>query len=241
MKYYVGISGWRYAGWKGKGSFYPPKLPEEKWLEFYATHFSTVELNNTFYFLPQRKQFLKWKKQTSNNFLFSVKGSRYITHIKRLKDAEEPLQRLFSNISALDKKCGPILFQLPPNFKKDETRLEVFLKLLPKKHRCAIEFRNPEWFTPSLYKLLEKYRVAFCIFELGKLRSPRVATTDFLYIRLHGRKPSYKGNYSAKILSDWKKWIDSQKCREAYVYFDNTDEKNYATKNAQQMLQLTKP
>jgi uncharacterized protein YecE (DUF72 family) len=144
-KIYVGTSGWHYKHWVG--TFYPKKVKSEKQFDFYEKHFHTVELNNSFYRLPKQKTFTQWRKNSRNNFLFSVKASRYITHQKKLKDPKESVKKFFQHVRYLREKLGPILFQLPPSWKVNVERLNEFLKILPKHLRYVFEFRNPTWYT----------------------------------------------------------------------------------------------
>lgn len=228
MRWFVGTSGWSYDSWVGQ--FYPGDMPSGQRLRHYATKFDAVEVNNSFYHLPSHEQLLEWQKEVPKDFTFAIKGSRYITHNKKLKDAEESLPKLMEPLKRLSK-FGPLLFQLPPRFHKNEGRLGEFLEQLPKNHRCAIEFRDPDWHDEGVYDMLRAHNVAFCLFEKGEQRSPRLSTADFSYVRLHGRKAGYKGNYDAESLRGWRDWLAEEE-QDAYVFFDNTDEKLYAVENA---------
>lgn len=229
-KLYIGTSGWSYYHWKE--TFYPKELPTKKWLEYYSEYFDTVELNTTFYHLPLKSTVKNWNEKVPSNFLFSVKGSRYITHLKRLLDCQESLNLFYESIKSLNQKQGPILFQLPPSFKMDVERLDQFLKILDKKYRYVFEFRNDTWYEEEVYKILKKRKVALCISDLNGKKSPEVITTDFTYLRLHGPKKAYKGSYGNQ-LKDWEKkfsqWLDEGIT--IYCYFDN-DEKAYAINDA---------
>lgn len=230
-KVYVGTSGWHYLHWKGP--FYPPHIKNEDLLRFYAEHFNSVEVNNSFYHLIDKKTFRSWKKVVGKGFLFSLKASRYITHIKRLKPEKVSFQKFFSRAEALGSTLGPILFQLPPRWKRDVERLRAFLKALPSGYRYTFEFRDPDWFHEETYDLLRKHEAAFCIFELAGLRSPKKVTADFVYVRLHGPGKKYQGSYSSEDLSSWAyesfEW--KNKGKEVFFYFDN-DEAGYAAQNA---------
>lgn len=205
-------------------------------LEHYTQHFDTVELNNSFYKLPAKSSLADWRESTPSEFHFAVKGSRFLTHMKKLKDAESGLERFLDAIDVLGPKLGPVLFQLPPNWDIDLERLHGFLNLLPHKRRWAFEFRNPTWNTNEMYKLLTRFNVAYCIFDLAGFMSPIEITADFCYVRLHGPGGKYQGSYSDETLRQWagriRKWRES--LRAVYVYFDN-DDSGYAPKNALQL------
>lgn len=227
-KYYIGTSGWHYDHWRGP--FYPEDLPSKGLLDFYVRSFSTVEINRTFYSLPEKRVFTDYAKRVPASFIFSVKASRYITHVKRLKDPKLSLSRLFSRIRGLGRHLGPVLFQLPPKMQVNPERLETFLKALPKGHRYVFEFRHLSWFVEEIYELLRKYNAAFCISELGDLVTPTIVTADFVYVRLHGPKGAYAGKYSLPALKKWARFFQKQK-KDVYCYFDN-DEAGYAVMNA---------
>lgn len=229
-KLYIGTSGWSYYHWKD--NFYPPDLATKKWLEYYSEFFDTVEINTTFYHLPLKSSVINWHEKVSKKFLFSVKVSRYITHLKRLIDCEESLNLFYESITELYHKQGPILFQLPPSFKMDEKRLEQFLKLLDPNYKYVFEFRNDSWYTETIYEVLRKRNIALCISDLNGKLSPEEITSDFTYLRLHGPKKAYKGSYGSQ-LKTWSKkfsnWLSEG--IGIYCYFDN-DEKAYAIKDA---------
>jgi uncharacterized protein YecE (DUF72 family) len=234
---FIGTSGWHYKHWLGP--FYPQKLPASRMLDFYLRHFDTVELNNSFYKLPNVETLEAWRKNTPGDFLFAVKGSRFITHNKKLKDPHHALENLLPRVEVLKKKLGPILFQLPPKWRSNEERLEEFLQALPRRHRYTFEFREPTWFTPRILELLRRYRAAFCIYDIGGFHSPVEVTTDFAYVRLHGPGNKYQGSYSNQVLQDWARWIRdwSPRLKAIYVYFDN-DQAGYAAHNALTLKQL---
>ena len=233
---YIGTSGWNYNHWKEL--FYPVDYPKMKWLEFYAKHYSTVELNASFYRLPHPQTFENWRKRTPGNFLWSVKASRYITHIKRIKDVNEPLERFFSSVELLKEKLGPILFQLPPNLAFDETILSHFCQKLKANHLYALEVRHPSWAQEKkAIDILKDNNIALCISDTaGRYPYIEEDTATFLYIRLHGSKKLYSSEYSEEELQtyagkirDWSK--------ETYLYFDN-DYGGYAIKNAKRMKEI---
>jgi uncharacterized protein YecE (DUF72 family) len=230
-KIHVGTSGWNYKHWLGR--FYPEDIKAGSQLSYYASFFSTVELNNSFYALPTPERFRKWKLTTPNNFLFAVKASRYITHMKKLKDGGAIAESFFSSVGTLKEKLGPILFQLPPGFNANYERLEQFLKEIPRKYRYVFEFRNASWYDEKILALLKKFNCAFCIYELAGHQSPKEITTDFVYVRLHGPEEKYAGKYSLAALENW-----AEECRawqamgkDVFVYFDN-DQNAYAIQNA---------
>jgi uncharacterized protein YecE (DUF72 family) len=230
-KVVIGTSGWNYGHWKGK--FYPDDIPKTKWFHYYYERFNTVELNTTFYHLPKKTTFEKWYSESPPDFIFSIKASRYITHIKKLIEPEEPVKRFFENAAGIKDKAGVILFQLPPGLKYNEERLVNIINILPGNYRYTFEFRNETWWNDKAYELLKDQNIAFCIFELAGQITPRLATADFIYIRLHGPGGKYSGSYSDETLKSWasdfSKWMDEGK--DVYCYFDN-DDSAYAVYNA---------
>jgi uncharacterized protein YecE (DUF72 family) len=239
-KLYIGTSGFSYSHWE-EGVFYPEGLAKNKQLEYYSQYFQTVELNNPFYHLPSAGTFQSWYQRTPENFIFAVKVSRYITHIKKLKDCREPWQRFINNAKQLKEKLGPILFQLPPNWQINLERLEKFLKILPKKYQYSFEFRHQTWFSEEIYQLLKKYNAALCLADSPDWPYQEEITTDFVYLRLHGRDSRYSSKYTDQELKKWagkiKKWQKSVK--EIYVYFNN-DAYGYAAENAQALKRLVR-
>ena len=227
----IGTSGWHYSDWAGL--FYPAGLPKSKWFEYYAKDFDTVEINNTFYQLPKQQTFINWRKQAPKNFLFTVKANRFITHIKRLKDPEEPLERFFERVKLLKANLGPILYQLPPSMHKDLDRLESFIKSLPKRRLSVFEFRHQSWFSDDTYELLNKLHVGFCVHDLVGVPTPRVITGSLIYVRFHGPTGRYQGNYTKTMLKEWAEWIKEhiKEVRSIYAYFNN-DIHAYAVYNA---------
>ena len=228
---HIGTSGWHYAHWRGP--LYPQDLGPERFLHFYTGLFHTVEVNNSFYQLPREETFLKWRDIAPAGFIFSVKASRYMTHMKKLKDPDQPLKAFLDRVTLLRDKLGPVLFQLPPRWRFNHQRFVAFLKTLPSGFRYAVEFRDQSWFDPRAYEALTDHGVAFCIYELAGLLSPKEVTADFIYIRLHGPEGAYRGQYKAAVLSDWadcfEAWVEGGK--EIYCYFDN-DEAGYAAQDA---------
>jgi uncharacterized protein YecE (DUF72 family) len=208
-------------------------------LRYYADRFDTVELNNTFYQLPQEKTLAQWKDTVPDGFIFSVKASRYITHMKKLKDPHQSVPPLLERTRALKDKLGPFLFQLPPRWSINPERLDSFLDSLPKNLTCTFEFRDPSWFDPRTYRILEKHDAAFCIYHLAGRLSPREITAELVYVRLHGPGEAYQGKYDEETLSQWTErflaWVADGK--EVYCYFDN-DEAGYAVQNAAQLREM---
>lgn len=234
-KIHIGTSGWHYMHWKGP--YYPQGLSAKDFLPQYAEDFSTVEINNTFYKLPEITTLKHWQDSVPKEFIFSVKASRYITHVKKLKDPKSSLKRFFSRIAHLKKNLGVILIQLPPKWPLNLERFKAFLQALPKGYRYAFEFRETSWLCEEVYALLKKRGHALCLYELEGEKTPRLVTAKFAYIRLHGPKGAYQGSYSARSLDKWaQQFLEwSKKGIEVFCYFDN-DEKGYAPKNAQTLL-----
>jgi uncharacterized protein YecE (DUF72 family) len=231
MTIHVGTSGWHYKNWVGE--FYPADLPTDEMLAFYARGFRTVEVNNSFYRLPNDETLCGWAEATPPGFVFAFKASRYITHMKKLADPEEPLERVLSKAGLLGPKLGPILFQLPPRWRLDLERFRSFLALLPRDHRFVFEFRDRSWFAEPVYRALDEFGAAFCLYELAGFRTPMEVTADFVYIRLHGPAGPYAGLYDDGALSFWAARIRAWQAegRDSYCYFNN-DERGYAIQNA---------
>ena len=228
---HIGTSGWHYKHWCGP--YYEPKLAASKMLACYYQDFDTVEINNSFYKLPNESTFAKWREDTPPGFCFAVKGSRFITHMKKLKEPEHALNNLIPRAEALGEKLGPILFQLPPHWTVNLERLETFLAALPRNHMYAFEFREPSWHCQEVYALLRAHNAAFCIFELDRFLAPEIITADWTYIRLHGPGGKYQGSYSSRRLQEWAAKIAQwgSTLRAIYLYFDN-DQAGFAVRNA---------
>ncbi len=236
-RYFIGTSGWHYDDWRGR--FYPEKLPKVKWLEFYTQHFSTLELNNSFYRLPSEEAFKRWYDSSPPDFRFAVKVSRFITHIKRLKDCDEALDNFMSRSALLKEKLGPLLYQLPPGLRRDDDLLTAFLEKLPAGLSHVIEFRHESWLTNEVYDILRRYHAGFCVFDMPKLTSPLLATVDYAYVRFHGSAGLYSSCYTDEELSGWAGRIRdmAQNLETVYIYFNN-DTKGYALKNAETIKRL---
>ncbi len=233
----VGTSGWHYPHWKG--AFYPPELPPRRWLAHYAGVFDTVELNNSFYRLPSEGSFLAWREATPPGFVFSVKASRFITHVKRLSDCGEPLRLFLERAGCLEEKLGPVLFQLPPRLAADTERLGLFLNLLPEGLPCAWEFRHPSWFREEVYSLLRQRGASLCVADSPGFPSARVVTGPFTFVRLHGGRELYGSCYSRDELARWAEWVGERlgEGTSVYAYFNN-DAKGYALSNALTLKEL---
>lgn len=212
MARYVGTSGYAFKEWKGP--FYPARMPDKEMLPFYAGKFSTVEINNTFYRMPQEKNFLDWAAQVPEGFRFAIKANQRITHHAQLRDAGELVEYFARTVAALGPKLGPTLFQLPPFLKKDLPRLEGFLDVVPKRWRIAIEFRHKSWFEDSAaFDLLRARDVALCLSDQDDMATPLVPTASWGYVRLH------KLDYDDLALGTWADWLKSQSWEDSFVYF----------------------
>lgn len=217
MAILVGTSGFVYSEWRGL--FYPAHLAQKSWLDFYAGYFSTVEINNTFYRLPAPSAVDRWRADTPADFLFACKGSRYLTHMKRLNDTTTGLDRFFAPILRLGPKLGPVLFQLPPQMSRpDPERLATFLKALPPGPRYVFEFRSAAWYCDEILAVLDEQGVAVCEHDLLDVRPPR-ATGGFRYLRFHGRS-GHQGHYGLRRLAPVARSLAASHC-DAFVYFNN--------------------
>jgi uncharacterized protein YecE (DUF72 family) len=227
----VGTSGYSYKEWKG--SFYPEDLPDKQMLRYYGERFRTVEINNTFYRMPSESVLKNWAKEVPAGFSFVIKASQRITHQHRLKDAEDSLSYLLRVCAGLGDRLGPLLFQLPPNFKKDVPRLRDFCALLPSARRAAFEFRHASWFDDEVYQVLRDSGAALCIAEADdELEVPFVATADWGYLRLRC------ADYNDADLAAWAKRVQAEKWKDAYVFFKHEDE-GTGPKLAARFLELT--
>jgi uncharacterized protein YecE (DUF72 family) len=234
---HIGTSGWHYKHWLG--NFYPAKLPTSKMFEWYARHFHTVELNNSFYRLPNEEALLRWRALAPRGFTFAVKASRFITHMKKLKDPRPSIQKFFEHALLLDHKLGPILFQLPPNFPMNRERLEEFLEVVPRGPRYVFEFRDESWYSHGIYQVLRRHNAALCIHDWRALQRPPEITANFTYVRMHGPSGSYQGSYEDAQLLRWAHRIEAWRSELAAVYFYfNNDQGGFAVKNAMQLQEL---
>lgn len=234
---HVGTSGYVYKHWRG--TFYPPRLPASRWLPYYAQVFSTVELNAPFYRLPTPEAVDRWREQVPEGFLFACKGSRFLTHLKRLTAVGTGLERFFTPLRRLGPKLGPVLWQLPPQMKHPEPqRLEHFLSHLPHDVRHAFEFRDPAWYHPEVLEVLDAWGAAVCEHDLCS-QPPPFVTGGWRYLRFHGTSSRYAGRYGRKALHTVARDLDSWR-REgftAWVYFNN-DLRGHALLDALELLDL---
>lgn len=239
-KLFIGCSGFLYEHWKG--IFYPQELPQKRWFEYYCGKFRTVELNVTFYKVPDKETFHKWYAETPENFKISLKGSRFITHVKKLRASAEPLDVFLSRAVSLKEKLGVILWQLPPGLKADSGRLAEFLEnLRPYNVRSTFEFRDQSWINKSVISLLEKENAALCMADWPEFLNDLPVTADFVYMRRHGEGGSYATSYSPKQLkadaTRIRKYLKDKK--DVYIYFNN-DAFGYAPQNALELMELLK-
>jgi uncharacterized protein YecE (DUF72 family) len=217
---HIGCSGWQYAHWRG--DFYPAELPQTRWLEYYAERFDTVEINNTFYRLPEAPTFAAWGRRAPRGFVYAVKASRFLTHMKKLKDPKEPLDRFFTRAKRLEHAFGPVLYQLPPNMKVNMERLETFLEALPRTRRHTIEFREPSWYTDEVFDCLTQHQVALCAHDMNASATGKLQVGPFVYVRFHGPQ-KYMGRYPDDVLDGWAAWLAdrAREGRPVYAYFNN--------------------
>ncbi len=233
----VGTSGWVYQHWKG--IFYPAGLAQGRWFAHYSQHFDTVEINNTFYRLPAGSAFDAWREQAPPGFLYSVKVNRYITHVKRLKECAEPLDRFLDRVRRLGPFLGPLLYQLPPRWHANLERLAEFAALLPADLTHVFEFRDPTWFVPEVFDLLRARGLAFCVYNFASHQSPIEVTADPAYVRFHGSGAPFGGPYDDGALAEWARRIrEWQRAGNGvYVYFNN-DGYGAALRNAQTLREM---
>jgi uncharacterized protein YecE (DUF72 family) len=234
----IGCSGWNYAHWRN-GVFYPPRLASRDWLAFYACDFDTVEVNSTFYRLPRTSAVARWVEETPDDFVFAVKVSRYVTHVKRLADVPEHLSLLYERIEPLlrSPKLGPFLWQLPPTFRCDLDRLATALGHLKDGRRHAFEFRHASWFRQETYNLLREHGCALVIADRPEVHGFQAheLTADFTYVRFHAGSRGRNGNYSQTELREWGerlvRWASEA---DVYAYFNN-DWEGFAVQNARDL------
>lgn len=229
----IGTSGFVYPHWR-HGVFYPEGLPQSRELEYFSTQFRTVELNNPFYRLPERETFVQWKERTPADFTFAVKASRFITHVKRLRDCRDPVVTFLDHARGLGRKLGPVLYQLPPNMQLDLDRLEAFIRVLPPRRRCVLEVRHASWLQDAVYDRLRRRGIAFCIAVGGAVEPHDLpVTADFVYVRMHAGR-GRDGNFTARQLEEWADCMGRlrEEGKDLYVYFNN-DWQGFAVRNAQ--------
>lgn len=237
-KLHIGCSGFNFSDWKSV--FYPSVLPQRKWLEHYCTIFGTVELNVTFYRLPLPKTFYYWHSITPSKFAFSLKGSRYITHMKRLLDVEDAVRTFFDKALILEEKLHVVLWQFPPGFKADIGRLKIFLQYLAHYSvRHTLEFRNESWIGDEVVDLCREYNVSLCMADWPPFLNNLPTTADFIYIRRHGEGGNYESDYPRTSLTSDAKQIGKymKDGKDVFIYFNN-DAHGYAPKNAKELMEL---
>ncbi len=236
-KYFLGCSGFSYSHWCG--AFYPTELPSQKMLDFYSRHFNTVEINSTFYNFPKPQTVARWRESTPNSFIFSLKANKQITHMKKLCNCSVLLEKFFGTASELKGKTGCILFQLPPQMKKNISLLHNFAKSLPQDFKNVIEFRHASWFDAETFSLLRDLNIGYCIVSAPQLPCIIDATADFAYIRFHGITNWYSYNYSEQDLQYWAAEIKKlgKKCKQVFAYFNN-DYNAFAVQNCLRLKEL---
>jgi uncharacterized protein YecE (DUF72 family) len=221
MTVWIGTSGWQYRDWRG--TFYRADIPVRAWLEAYAERFATVESNNAFYRLPERRTFEDWAGRTPDDFVMAVKVSRFLTHIKRLADPEEPVDRFLRRVAGLGPKLGPVLLQLPPQMRLSADRLEATLDRFPADVRVAVELRHASWFTDEIRRILTDRSAALCLADRGGVLTPLWRTTDWTYLRFHEGRSRPRPCYGRSALATWAdrlaaSWSADEDC---FVYFNN--------------------
>ena len=218
---HIGCSGWAYKHWRGV--LYPEGLPQTRWFARYAEEFDTVEINNSFYRLPSGDTFQKWRDQAPPGFCYALKANRFLTQANKLKDCEEPLERMISAVRRLGDRLGPMLYQLPPSLRINLDRLRDFLEIVPKDIANVFEFRDPSWYVPETYALLDRHGVSFCVHDMAGSASERIAVGPVAYVRFHGGEGKYWGRYSDQRLLGWADWIVGQarQGRPVWCYFNN--------------------
>lgn len=239
MKYFVGCSGFHYKDWKGK--FYPEELNTQEWLSFYAEQFNTVEINNSFYKLPNKETVEHWYAQTPAHFIFTIKGSRYVTHMKKMKPGEKlksAVQNVYDVADVLKGKLGCVLWQLPGNQHKDVEKLDRFCEILSPHFKNVMEFRHNSWYDEEVYAVLKKHEVSFCIISAPDgLKEDAVVTSDTVYARFHGKDEWYNYFYSEKEMQTWAARIKKLKGKRCYIYFNNDWNAN-AVENARMLREM---
>jgi uncharacterized protein YecE (DUF72 family) len=216
----VGCSGWQYKHWRG--DFYPDAIPASRWLEYYALHFDTVEINNSFYRLPEAHSFEAWRQRVPPGFLYAVKASRYITHMKKLKESREPVELLFSRVTSLNDALGPVLYQLPPRWPLNLERFKAFLRTLPPQFTHVVEFRDPTWYVEAVFDELNARGVSLCLHDMAGAATGLRLIGPAVYLRFHG-PAKYSGRYPSKRLATIAAWCAERLSERIplYAYFNN--------------------
>lgn len=218
MAVLVGTSGWQYEDWQGR--FYPSDVPKRAWLGYLASRFPTVEVNNSFYRLPTAETFARWREETPAGFVVAVKASRFITHIRRMRDCRDPVELLWTRAKKLGPRLGPVLFQLPPRFPRDRELLDRFLRVLPSGMRAAFELRDPSWWTEDVLRALDRGGAAFVLADRPGARVPDVVTGGWAYVRFHQGRERHPG-YTREKLRRWARRISALPAEDVFVYFNN--------------------
>lgn len=233
----IGCSGWQYRHWKG--DFYPADLPQQHWLEFYAQRFDTVEVNNSFYRLPSADAFAAWQRRAPMGFRFAVKASRYLTHLRKLRDPADALALFWSRAARLGDRLGPVLYQLPPRWHRDLDRLRVFLETLPADRAQAVEFRDATWYDPSVFALLREHDVTLCLHDMRGSTAPVERIGPFAYMRFHGSTGGYGGRYAEETLRTWADRLVEWSAADVpcWVYFNN-DVGGHAPRDATRLREM---
>ena len=221
MTLFVGTSGWHYQHWRPR--FYPAKMGPAKWLQFYCNHFGTVELNNAFYRLPEESTFEKWRDTTPSGFVFSVKASRYLTHVRRLRDPVQPVETLMQRVAGLGSRLGPILLQLPPTLKADPAALDLALAAFKDRAKVAVEVRHASWFSEEVRTVLEAHQAALCLADGGPVDVPHWRTTTWSYVRFHGGTGKPASCYTRSALDKWAQDLTAswKASEDVFCYFNN--------------------
>jgi uncharacterized protein YecE (DUF72 family) len=237
MRIYIGCSGWSYKHWIGK--FYPSDFERKDWLNFYTNYFKTVEVNMTFYRFPFPNMLKSWYNKTPEDFKFTFKANRLITHEKKFKDTSDLITKFLNLLDLLKNKIGCILWQLPPSMHFSDENVETLDKFLAEieERKNVIEFRHKSWWNEETYRLLKKHKAIFCILSSPTLPEDFVVTSDIAYIRFHGLEEWYRYNYSKEEMEEWADKIKETKCKEIYCYFNN-DFEAHAPKNALQLMKI---
>ena len=241
---HIGCSGWQYQHWRG--DFYPAELPQSRWFAHYALTFDTVEINNSFYRLPSAETFAKWREQAPKRFVYAVKASRFLTHMKKLKDPSDPLHRFYSQAWHLGPHLGPILYQLPPRWPVDVERFEIFLKAVRRvaaqlriRAPHVVEFRDASWYDDRIFALMQEYRVALCLHDMQGSATDRIVVGPVVYVRYHFGTSKYGGRYEDRRLEAWAEWLAARARggTNVYAYFNN-DTGGHAPRDAVRLRSL---
>ncbi len=236
MKKYIGCSGYFYWAWKGK--FYPEELKPSGWLNFYVKKFNTVEINSTFYRFPKKTNLKKWYRQTPEDFKFTVKVNKEITHLHRFKNTGDRLKEFYEVVGeTLQEKLGTLLFQLPPGYKYSEENLERIISQIDPGFKNVIEFRNKGWWNEKVYNAFSEKGIIFCSISAPRLPDDIIKTSDTGYIRFHGKTGWYDYNYSGEELKEWSSIIKETNFKEVFIYFNN-DHNAYAPYNALELVKI---